>query len=93
METEITVYGPLRSATGEKTVSLEWAGGTVADAIAAFVDAYPRAESQLYDGETVRPSVRVTVDGERAALKDPISADASLTLMPAVQGGSRDGPL
>ncbi|WP_339104789.1 MoaD/ThiS family protein [Haloterrigena salinisoli] len=90
METEITVYGPLRSATGQKTVTLEWSGGTAADAIAAFVDAYPRAESQLYDGETVRPSVRVTVDDERAGLDEPVPSDASLALMPAVQGGSRD---
>ncbi|MFC6763565.1 MoaD/ThiS family protein, partial [Natrinema soli] len=47
METEVTVYGPLRSATGDKTVTLEWSGGTVADAVAALVDAYPRAESHL----------------------------------------------
>ena len=86
---EITVYGPLRAATGQKTVRLEFAGSTVGDALAAFVDAYPRAEQYLYDGETVRSSVRVTVDGERAALEDPVSGDASLTLMPAVQGGSR----
>lgn len=89
METEVTVYGPLRSATGEKTVTLEWSGGTVADAIETLVDAYPRAESHLYDGDELRPSVRVAVDGERAALEDRVSADASLTLMPAVQGGSR----
>ncbi|SEW02848.1 hypothetical protein SAMN05216285_1928 [Natrinema salifodinae] len=41
METDVTVYGPLRSATGAKTVTIEWPGGTVADAVAALVDAYP----------------------------------------------------
>lgn len=86
---EITVYGPLRAATGEKTVALEFTGSTVADAIDAFTDAYPRAERYLYDGDAVRSSVRVTVDGERADLEDSISEAASLTLMPAVQGGSR----
>ncbi len=90
METDVTVYGPLRSATGAKTVSLEWPGGTVADAIAAFVDAYPRAKSQLYDGDRIRPSVRVAVDGERAALEDEVPEAASLALVPAVQGGSDD---
>lgn len=88
METEVTVYGPLRSATGSKTVSLEWAGGTVADAIAALVDAYPRAESHLYDDDAVRPSVRVSIDGERADLEDRVPDEASLTLVPAVQGGA-----
>ncbi len=85
------MYGPLRSATGEKTVSLAFDGGTVADAVAAFVDAHPRARPHLYDGDSdaMRPSVRVTVDGERASLDDRVPADASLTLMPAVQGGIR----
>ena len=86
---EVTVYGPLRSATGEKTVSLEFDGETVADAVAAFTDAYPRAEPHLYDGDELRPSVRMTADGERVALEDPIADGASLTLMPAVQGGVR----
>ncbi|RZV08468.1 molybdopterin converting factor small subunit [Natrinema hispanicum] len=90
METTITVYGPLRSATGAKTVSLEWAGGTVADAIAALVDAYPRAEPYLYDDDRIRPSVRVSLDGERADLVTRVSGDASLTVVPAVQGGARE---
>jgi molybdopterin converting factor small subunit len=89
METAVTVYGPLRSATGAKTVSLEWAGGTVADAIAALVDAYPRAEPYLYDDDRIRPSVRVSLDGERADLVTRVSRDASLTVVPAVQGGAR----
>ncbi|OAQ52704.1 hypothetical protein HTG_10280 [Natrinema mahii] len=88
METEVTVYGPLRSATGDKTVGLEWAGGTVADALAAFVEAYPRAESQLYDGDAVRASVRVSLDGDRAGLKEPVPEGAALAVVPAVQGGS-----
>ncbi|RKD93449.1 MoaD/ThiS family protein [Halopiger aswanensis] len=87
METEVTVYGPLRSATGAKTITLEWAGGTVADAVAALVDAYPRSGPHLYDGDVIRPSVRVSINGERAALEAPVRENASLTVFPAVQGG------
>lgn len=89
METDVTVYGPLRSATGAKTVTIEWPGGTVADAVAALVDAYPRAEAHLSDGDAVRPSVRASIDGERATLDEPVPDGASLTLVPAVRGGSR----
>lgn len=89
METEITVYGPLRSATGEKTVTLEWPGGTVADAVTALVDAYPRAASHLYDGDELRASVRVLIDGERADFEETVPTTAPLTVVPAVQGGSR----
>ncbi|MFC4247961.1 ubiquitin-like small modifier protein 1 [Natribaculum luteum] len=84
---EITVYGPLRSATGEKTVSLAFDGDTVADAVEAFVDAYPRARGHLYDGDELRPSVRISLEGNRVALETPCPADASLTVVPAVQGG------
>jgi len=90
METECTVYGPLRSATGAKTVTLEWAGGTVADAIAALVDAYPRAEPYLYDDDRIRPSVRVSLEGERADLVTRVPEETSLTVVPAVQGGTRE---
>ncbi|WIV66833.1 ubiquitin-like small modifier protein 1 [Natrialbaceae archaeon AArc-T1-2] len=84
---DITVYGPLRSATGEKTVSLAFEGETVADAIEAFVDVYPRARSQLYDGDELRPSVRVALEGERVDLETPCPENAELALFPAVQGG------
>lgn len=84
---EVTVYGPLRAATGEKRVTVEHGGGTVADALAAFADAYPRARSKLFDDGNLRPSVRVRVDGEPADPGDPCPPDADLALFPAVQGG------
>ncbi|QLG50937.1 MoaD/ThiS family protein [Natrinema halophilum] len=90
MTTTVTVFGPLRSATGGKTISLEWSGGTVADAIAALVDAYPRAESHLYADDEIRPSVRVSVDGDRAGFADRVPEDASLMVVPAIQGGSEE---
>lgn len=90
MELECTVYGPLRGATGEKAVTVEFAGGTVRDALAAFVAAYPRAESQLFDDEgAVRPSVRVARDGDRVGLDAPCPPDAALAIYPAMRGGGR----
>ena len=87
---ELTVYGPLRSATGEKRVSVEPEGGTVRAVVEAFVAAYPRAEAHLVDPDGhLRPSVRVTVDGERAALDDDCPPDAEVALFPAMRGGSR----
>jgi len=87
---DLTVYGPLRSATGAKRVSVDPDDGTVAAVVEAFVDAYPRAESHLVDcdGE-FRPSVRVTVDGERASLDDDCPLDAEVALFPAMRGGAR----
>lgn len=86
---KVTVYGPLRSATGDKTVPVAFDGGTVSDALAAFVDAYPRARPQVYtDDGSVRPSVRLSVDGRRVDLEAKCPPDAELSVVPAVQGGS-----
>ncbi|TKR25967.1 ubiquitin-like small modifier protein 1 [Natronomonas salsuginis] len=93
---EFTVYGQLRSATGEKTIELEPAASnegtveTVADALERFLEAYPRARRDVLDESgDVRTSVRVLVDGERADLDDACPPDARIQLFPAMQGGRR----
>ena len=85
---QITVYGPLRSATGEKTVSLDVDPETVGDVLDAFVQAYPSTRSQLYtEADELRPSVRLMCDGERVDTDAPCSPDGELALFPAMQGG------
>lgn len=85
---DVTVYGPLRSATEQKTVSVAFGGGTVREALAAFVEAYPRAERQLYrDDGSLEPSVRITVSGEPADPDDECPEDATVSIHPAMQGG------
>jgi molybdopterin converting factor small subunit len=85
---QVTVYGQLRSATGEKTVVVDFDGGTVRDALGAFVEAYPRAEQHLFreDGD-LEPSVRLSVDGNAADVDDDCPAEAALSVHPAMQGG------
>lgn len=85
---DVTVYGPLRSATGGKRVELTPAEQTVRGVLDALLEAYPRAESQLLDDEgELRPSVRVTVDGESAVLDDVCPPDAEVAIFPAMRGG------
>lgn len=85
---DVTVYGPLRNATGEKQVQVTFEGETVRDALEAFVDAYPRADQYLYRSDgTLASSVRISVNGERVDLEDLCPTDAEMALHPAVQGG------
>jgi molybdopterin converting factor small subunit len=87
---ELTVYGPLRSATGGKRVRVDPDDGTVRGVVEAVVAAHPRTESHLVDDDgELRPSVRVTVDGERARLDDGCPPDADVALFPAMRGGRR----
>ncbi|MBV0924925.1 MoaD/ThiS family protein [Halomicroarcula limicola] len=83
----VTVYGQLRSATGEKTVSVDFEGGTVRDALSAFADEYRRAERQLFEGDDVAPSVRLAVDGEAVDPDDDCPPDAELAVHPPMRGG------
>jgi len=87
---KLTVHGPLRGVTGSKTVSVS-TGDTaesVTNVLERFVDQYPRAETQLFDDDgTLRGSVRVLVDGERADSDTVCPPRAELTLIPAAQGG------
>ncbi|MGB9953268.1 ubiquitin-like small modifier protein 1 [Haloarcula marismortui] len=84
----VTVYGPLRAATGSKTVEVPVDGDTVEAVIAAFIDAYPRAEPQLVnDAGELRPSVRVMVDGDNAEYSDRVPPGASVEIFPAMRGG------
>lgn len=88
---DVIVYGELRAATGEKTVELAADVGTIAEALDRFVDAYPRARSQLFDEDgNIRPSVRVMCDGERVEPDAECPPEASLQLFPAMQGGRGD---
>ncbi len=93
----MTLYGPLRGATGTKTVELTLTPGdeegsesntppTVGDVVRAFADRYPRSRDQLLteDGE-IRPSVRVLCDGEKRERSEPASGE--LSLFPAMRGG------
>lgn len=84
---DVTVYGPLRAATGQKTVSVAPPGDRVRDVLEAFLCDYPSAEARLFDDGALRPSVRITVDGETATLDTPCPEDATVTLHPAMQGG------
>ena len=85
---DVVVYGPLRSATGSKTVALSPDEATVAGVVRALRETYPRVESHLVDEDgALRPSVRVTVDGEAADADDPVPADAAVGVFPAMRGG------
>lgn len=85
---EVTVYGPLRGATGGKTVELEFEGGTVREALEALVEAYPRAGQHLFraDGR-LEPSARTSVNGESVAPDERCPADADLHVHPPMRGG------
>lgn len=87
---DVTVHGPLRGATGSKTLSLSGFDGdpTVREVLDRLAEAHPRTEPHLFaDDGTVRGSVRVLLDGETADLDANCPASADVGVVPAVRGG------
>jgi molybdopterin synthase sulfur carrier subunit len=85
---EVVVYGPLRAATGSKEITVSPTEPTVAGVIEALCEAYPRAESHLFDeAGALRPSVRVTVDGETVEQNAACPPEAEVAIFPAMRGG------
>lgn len=93
MEVHVTLYGPLRGVTGEKTVELSVESGgndgtepTLDDVVRSFVETYPRSRDQLLTDEgATRPSVRLLCDGEPRERDATVTGDVSL--FPAMRGG------
>ena len=81
------IYGPLRSATGSKTVTVDPEERPIAGVVEALRVAYPSAERYLRDGGDLRPSVRVAVDGETAGPDADRLPDAEVQLFAAMCGG------
>lgn len=85
---DIVVYGPLRSAVGGKRTTIDFDGETVHEVLDAFVEAYPRAEDQIFaDDGSLRTSVRVMWDDEPIEPDNTCPAGGELALFPAMQGG------
>jgi len=85
---DVVVYGPLRSAVGGKRAEIDVDGDTVGDVLTAFVETYPKTTDQLYAADgTLRPSVRITCDGEPIEPDESCPEGGELALVPAMQGG------
>ena len=72
---------------GHTTVPVD--GATVREVIAQLDALYPGMQERLCDGDRLRPSIRVAVDGvvTRVGLRQPVGAQSEVHFLPAVSGG------
>jgi molybdopterin synthase sulfur carrier subunit len=62
-------------------------GTTVREVIAALDDRWPGVADRLLEGSAIRRHINVFVDGETAQLGTPVTADATVHIIPAIAGG------
>ncbi len=66
----------------------EMTGQSVADLLSALDAAVPGMRDRLVEaGPRLRPHINVFVDGSPADLATPVSAEATVHVIPAVSGG------
>jgi molybdopterin converting factor small subunit len=85
-----TVWVPslMRDLTGGRE-TVEVAGATLGEAIAALEGAYPGVAERLCQGERIVPSITAHVDGRIAllGLLEPIGEQSEIQFLPTVAGG------
>jgi adenylyltransferase/sulfurtransferase len=89
---KILIPTPLRPFA-DNQARLEVEGGTVAEAMRALIERYPRLQGHLYDGEgRLRSFVNVYVGEDdiryRERAETPVEADTEISIVPSVAGGT-----
>lgn len=72
---------------GAQQVTVE--GATVRALVDALEDRFPGVRARLCNGETLKPSIAVSVDGviSDAGLRTPVGSDSEVHFLPAIAGG------
>jgi len=85
-----TVWIPslMRGLTGGQE-SVEAAGETVGQVIAALERAYPGLQGRLCDGQRLNPAIVARVDGKvaRLGLSETVEEHSEIHFLPALAGG------
>jgi molybdopterin converting factor small subunit len=82
----------LRDLTGG-VESVQVPGESVRQVIEALEARYPGIQARLYDGDHLRPSIAVVVDGVVSSqrLRHRLTETSEVHFMPALSGGSEKG--
>jgi molybdopterin synthase sulfur carrier subunit len=79
----------LRDLTGgEATIAVE--GETVREVIEALERRFPGIKGRLCDGDRLRPTISIVVDGQvsRLRLRQQLEETSEVHFVPAISGGS-----
>ena len=84
----VHIPAPMRSLTGGKT-AVRAPGATLGDVVDALEADYPGLKTRLVEGERIRPSIAVFVEGVQAPsrLSQRLSENAEIYFAPAITGG------
>ena len=92
--TTIRIPPTLREQVGGAR-EVEVDGETVRELLDDLIDRFPALRQQLVEADDLAPFVNVYVEGEdvrtREGLETEVEPGATVILLPAMAGGSRDG--
>jgi sulfur-carrier protein len=84
----VWIPGLLQDLTGGQQI-IRIPGNNILQVIDHLEALYPGIKSRLCEGETLRPSIAVAVDGEVSPqkLRHPLQEDSEVHFLPAISGG------
>ncbi len=96
MSVEVRIPSPLKSLTGGKDV-IQSKGSTVGEVIQAVISVYPQLRERLFDEKgDVRRFINIFLNDEDIRfmknLETPVNDGDSLSIIPAIAGGSESSP-
>lgn len=73
----------------EQQTEVEIDASTLREAISELDRRFPGIHTRLFENESVRPSIQISVDGSLNArnLRTPLHADSEVHFLPAIGGG------
>lgn len=87
---EVWIPGLLQSLSGGRKI-VNVPGETIRQVIDNLESQYPGMRARLLDGDRLRPSIAVVVDGviSQEKLRHKLTEHSEVHFMPAISGGSR----
>lgn len=86
----VKLFGNLREIAGVSTVDIP--GDVVAAVLGELTRQYPEMQAALFEEESLRPFVRVVIDGQDSelaqGLQTAVSDSSTVSIFPPLAGGS-----
>lgn len=85
----VNFFASLRKTTGIKETTVT--GSSLYNVLDELVEAYPELREQMWDGETLRPHIIITINGHNLDPEQitdlPVKPEDKIAIFPPIAGG------
>lgn len=90
MRVTVKLFANLKETAGAGELALDVDGHDVTSVVEKLIEVHPSLEAEIGSGGSLRPSLRVLVNGELCDVEDGVREGDEVALLPPVSGGTQD---